>query len=69
MGKVILYITVLPLVIWTLESLRLDVLFKKHRYMQIKLFYVLMSLAFSYLVVNCLYDFSYYQHFFYSFYL
>lgn len=60
MGKVILYITVLPLVVWSLESLRLDLLFKKHRYMQIKVFYVLMSLAFSYLIVNCLYDFSYF---------
>lgn len=60
MAKIILYVIVVPFVIWSLESLRLDILFKKNRQMQIKLLYVLMALAFSYLVVNCLYDFSYY---------
>ncbi len=60
MGKVILYIVIIPLVIWTLESLRLDILFKKNRQPQIKLLYVFLSLAVSYLIVNCLYDFSYY---------
>ena len=60
MGKLILYAAVIPLVVWCLESLRLDVLFKKNRQGQIKILYVLIALAFSYLVVNCLYDFSYY---------
>ena len=60
MGKVTLYLVTIPFVIWSLESLRLDVLFKKGRDVKIKVFYVLLSLAFSYLVVNCLYDFSYY---------
>ncbi len=60
MGKVALYLIIVPFVIWTLEALRLDILFKKGRTIQIKLFYVLVALAFSYLVVNSLYDFSYY---------
>lgn len=60
MGKVALYLIVVPFVIWSLEALRLDILFKKGRTLQIKLMYVLLALAFSYLVVNCLYDFSYY---------
>lgn len=60
MVKVILYSAVIPLVIWTLESLRLDMLFKKNRQPQIKLLYVFLAFAISYLVVNCMYDFSYY---------
>ncbi len=60
MAKLILYAAVIPLVVWSLDSLRLDVLFKKNRQPQIKMLYILVTLAFSYLVVNCLYDFSYY---------
>ena len=60
MVKIILYAAVIPVVIWTLESLRLDVLFKKNRQPQIKMLYVLLAFAISYLVVNCMYDFSFY---------
>ena len=60
MAKVLLYVAVIPFVIWTLEALRLDMLFKKNRVIQIKLLYVFLGFAISYLVVNCLYDFSYY---------
>ncbi len=60
MLKVILYSAVIPLVIWTLESLRLDILFKKNRQPQIKMLYILLGFSISYLVVNCLYDFSIY---------
>lgn len=60
MGKIALYLIVVPFVVWVLEAIRLDILFKKGRTAQIKLFYILTTLAFSYLIVNCLYDFSYY---------
>ena len=60
MGKVALYLIVVPFVIWALESIRLDNIFKKNRQIQIKLVYILLSLALSYLVVNCLYDFAYF---------
>lgn len=60
MVKVTLYLIVVPFVIWALEAIRLDLLFKRGRTLQIKLFYVISSLAISYLVVNCLYDFSFY---------
>ena len=60
MVKVLLYIMTVPFSVWCLESLRLETLFKKNRFLQIKVFYLLLSLALSYLVVNCLYDFSYY---------
>lgn len=60
MGKVFLYLFIIPIVIWALDCLRLDVLFKKNRIIQIKVFYILLALGISYLVVNCLYDFSYY---------
>ena len=60
MGKVALYLIVVPFVIWALEAIRLDNIFKKNRQIQIKLVYILFSLALSYLVVNCLYDFAYF---------
>lgn len=52
-----LYILITPLVIWTLMSLNLEQYFKKGHINQIKIFYVLLSLSISYLVVNFLYDF------------
>ncbi len=60
MGKVTLYLIVVPFVIWVLEGLRIETLFRKGREVKIKIFYVLISLGLSYLVVNCLYDFSFY---------
>ena len=60
MVKVIFYAAVIPLVIWTLEALRLDIIFKKNRQIQIKMLYILLAFAISYLVVNCMYDFSFY---------
>jgi len=60
MGKVFLYLFIIPIIIWALDCLRLDILFKKHKELQIKVFYILLALGLAYLVVNCLYDFSYY---------
>ena len=48
MVKIILYAAVIPVVIWTLESLRLDVLFKKNRQPQIKMLYVYMISIYEY---------------------
>ncbi len=61
MVKIALYIVMVPLSIWVLESLRMDVLFKKGRVLQMKILYVMMSFALSYLVTNFLYDFAYFS--------
>ncbi len=55
--KVILYIIVVPLVIWTLEGINTNNLFKKNKFNQARILYILVSLALSYLVVNFIYDF------------
>lgn len=55
--KLILYILIVPLTIWTLMSLNIEAYFKKGHVNQIKIFYLLLSFSISYLVVNFLNDF------------
>jgi uncharacterized integral membrane protein (TIGR02327 family) len=55
--KLILYILIVPLSMWTITSLNLERYFKKGSINQIRIFYVMLSLALSYLIVNFLYDF------------
>ncbi len=61
MLKIALYIVTLPISIWALESLHFEVLFKKGRVLQMKILYVMVSFALSYLVTNFLYDFAYFS--------
>lgn len=55
--KIILYIIMVPLSIWALDSLNIENKFKKNRYYQSRLLYLMISLSLSYLVVNFFYDF------------
>lgn len=55
--KFYLYLLVIPFVIYSMISLNLELYFKKGHVNQIKIFYVLILLSVSYLVVNFLYDF------------
>ena len=55
--KTILYIIVVPITIWALESLNINQFFKKNRYYQARFIYLILSLGLSYLVVNFFYDF------------
>ena len=55
--RTLLYIVVMPLTIWTLESINTNNLFKKNKYYQARALYLLLSMAISYLVVNFLMDF------------
>ena len=57
MVRIILYVFFVPLSIWTLECININNLFKKNRYYQARLLYLLLALALSYLVVNFLMDF------------
>lgn len=54
--KLILYCFLLPLTIWSLESLDLNRFFKKGRVSQAQVFYFILSLAIAYLAVNFCYD-------------
>lgn len=55
--RTILYCVIVPITIWALESLNINHLFKKNRYYQSRLVYLLLSLGISYLVVNFFMDF------------
>jgi len=59
--KTILYVVIVPLTIWALESLNINQFFKKNRYYQSRILYLILSLGLSYLVVNFFYDFFTYS--------
>lgn len=60
MIKFILYLFIIPLVIYAVESVNISGIFKKNRAFQAKIFYILIIFALSYLVCNFLYDFLYF---------
>lgn len=55
-GKLILYILVSILVIWSLESVNISVIFKKNRYYQARIFYFLLAASLIYLSTNFFWD-------------
>lgn len=55
--KEILYIISVPLIIWILLQVKLELIFKKNARSQIAIFYVIISTGIAYLFVNFLYDF------------
>ena len=57
MSKLILYIFVIPFVVWGLDCININVIFKKNRYYQARVFYMALIFSISYLVVSFLYDF------------
>jgi uncharacterized integral membrane protein (TIGR02327 family) len=63
MLKTILYIIVVIMSIWALDSINITNLFKKNRYYQARVLYLFVSMALAYLVVNFLYDFFLFSKF------
>lgn len=59
MTKFILYLFILPLVVYAIGGLNLNGIFKKNKIYQAKIFYILLIFGLSYLVTNFLYDFLY----------
>ena len=57
MFKIALYIVTLPIVIYALEAVKIEQVFKQGRVLQIRIFFLMTSFAIDYLVVNFLYDF------------
>jgi len=55
--KAIIYILITPFVIYCMDSLNLNHVFKKNKVTQARILYLLVGLALSYLVVNFIYDF------------
>lgn len=55
-GKFFLYILVTILVIWSLDAVNINQIFKKNRVTQARVFYFMLALSMIYLVTNFLYD-------------
>lgn len=56
MAKTVIYIIVTVLVIYALESVNINQIFKKNRIMQSTLVYFFIALSLIYLVTNFFYD-------------
>ncbi len=59
--KAFLYVIVLIITIWALDSINTNNLFKKNKYYASRVLYLIVSMALAYLVVNFLYDFFNYS--------
>ena len=55
--KLFLYIFITLVVVWTMDGLNINFIFKKNRVAQARVFYLLVTLYLSYLVTNFVYDF------------
>ena len=54
--KLILYILVGVAVIWSMDSININQIFKKNKITQARLFYFFLTISIIYLVTNCFYD-------------
>ena len=59
MIKLVIYLIVIPVVIYVMDSININRIFKKNKEFQAKLFYILLVFCMSYLLCNFLYDFLY----------
>lgn len=59
MIKFIIYLIVIPLVIYAVDSINFNGVFKKNKLYQARILYILLVFGLSYLVSNFLYDFLY----------
>ena len=57
MYNFLLYIIVFAIVIWTMDGLNLNSLFKKNKVEQARVFYIMLSLSLTYLVSNFIISF------------
>lgn len=55
--KFFLYLGVTPFVIWAMDSININQIFKKNKVTQARVFYLLLGLALIYLITNFIYDF------------
>ena len=55
--KLILYLVITPFVIWAMDGLNINSLFKKNKYWAARIIYIMISISISYLLVAFLYDF------------
>ena len=56
-GKFFLYILVTIVVIWTMDSVNINQIFKKNKILQARVFYFFLAISLIYLVTNFIVDF------------
>lgn len=56
MGKFFLYVVVTIIVIWAMDSVNINGIFKKNKIIQARVFYFLLGLSLIYLITNFLMD-------------
>lgn len=54
--KFILYFAVTIIVIWAMESVNINAIFKKNKVIQARVFYFLLGMSMVYLITNFIYD-------------
>lgn len=57
-GKLLLYFLVTILVVFSLDSLNINQIFKKNKPIKAKIFYLLLAISIIYLVTNFIIDFT-----------
>lgn len=55
-GKFFLYCAITFLVIWAMDSININGIFKKNRILQARIFYFLLGISMIYLVTNFIWD-------------
>lgn len=55
-GKFFLYVLVTMLVIWAMDSVNINQIFKKNKVLQARVFYFLLGISLIYLVTNFIMD-------------
>ena len=57
MYNLLLYSIVLVIVIWTMDGVNINAIFKKNRIYQARVFYIMIIFSITYLVTNFIIDF------------
>ena len=57
MLRFLLYIIILLLVIWAVDGININSIFKRNRIYQARVIYIIIIFALTYLTVNFMYDF------------
>ena len=55
-AKFFLYVFITPIVIYAMDSININMIFKKNKVLQARVFYLLLSLSFIYVITNFIYD-------------
>lgn len=63
-AKIFIYILITPIVIYSLDSININQIFKKNKENQAKIFYLLLALSLIYLISSFIYDFFISSNFF-----